>query len=67
MYTYSWLTLLHGRNQDNIVKQLYSNNDVKKKEKKKKEKKKKRKKETPIAQTLTGFPESKLLTPFGRC
>ena len=25
MYTYSWFTLLYGRNQHNLVKQLYSN------------------------------------------
>ena len=30
-YMYSWLTLLFSRNQHNIVKQLYSNKNLKKK------------------------------------
>ena len=34
MYMYSWFTLLYSRNQHTIVKQLYSNKDVKKKKKK---------------------------------
>lgn len=33
MYTYSWLTPLYRRNENNIVKQLYSNKDFKKESK----------------------------------
>ena len=28
-YTYKWFTLLYNRNQHNIVKQLYSNKNLK--------------------------------------
>ena len=33
LYTYSWFSVLYSRNQHNMVKQLYSNKDVKKQKK----------------------------------